>query len=67
MLTQDELDVREVMRDEIIREMLAEIDRDTFRRLRNGERIVDGPHGPEWVYFVNRDGKVVDENGKLLD
>lgn len=60
-------DIRQQLSDTMIREMNAEIDRDTIRRFRNGERIVQTEHGPVWTYFVDANNKVVDENGYLLD
>lgn len=51
----------------MIREMLAEIDADTIRRYRRGERIIQTEWGPQWTYFVDANNKVVDENGFRLD
>jgi len=62
------MDIREELANNCIKEMLAEIDADTIRRYKLGQRLlpVQGG-GHEWFYIVNSDGKVVDENGKILD
>lgn len=60
-------DVRQRLSDMMVKEMLAEIDADTIRRFKRGERIVQTEHGPVWTYFVDANNKVVDENGFLLD
>ena len=60
-------DARKRLSDDLIREMNAEIDRDTIARWNRGERLVKWADGYHWTYITNKDGKVVDENGKLLD
>ncbi len=64
---QDTVDIRQQLSDMMIRDMNAEIDRDTIRRFRLGQRIIQTEYGPEWTYFVDANNKVVDENGFRLD
>ena len=67
-MTQEEYDVRQQLSDTIIKEMLAEIDADTIKRYRRGERLIpttDGGH--VWSYLVDSMNRVVDQNGYLLD
>lgn len=51
-----------------LRELTAEMDTASIRRLRSGERLlpVEGG-GFALVYIVDANGKIVDEHGNLLD
>jgi predicted GNAT family acetyltransferase len=60
-------DARQQLSDMMVKDMIAEIDADTIRRYKLGQRIVQTEHGPEWTYFVDANNKVVDQNGFLLD
>ena len=61
-----ESDIRQILSDMAIKEMLAEIDADTIRRYERGHRCVPGPNGPEWVYYVDDNGQHVDEKGNPI-
>jgi hypothetical protein len=64
-MTQEINDVRQRLADEMIREMNAEIDRDTIRRFNNGERLIRTETGPEWVYVVDENGKMITDPDRL--
>ena len=67
MLWSNMEDIEKQLFDAHIREMNAEIDRDTILRYTRGERIIQTQHGPVWTYLVDANNKVVDEKGFLLD
>ena len=60
-------DVRQILSDQAIRELVAEIDANTMNRIGKGQRLVQTENGLEWCYFVRADGRPVDEDGNLLN
>jgi len=55
-----EPDIRQTLSDKLAREINAEIDADTIKRHRRGERLVpDGRGSYEWVYIVDEAGNPV--------
>ena len=67
MTDEEEYAIRQKLADKMIKEMLAEIDADTMKRLRNGQQLLQREDGSwDWFYIVNKDGKVVDKDGNLF-
>jgi hypothetical protein len=49
----------------MIREMNAEIDRDTIRRWNDGHRLIRTETGPEWVYVVDENNRQITDPERL--
>lgn len=62
---QETNDIRQQLHDEMVREMNAEIDRDTIRRFNNGERLIRTETGPQWVYVVDENNRVIEDPDRL--
>ena len=54
------MDIRQQLADDMAREMIADIDRETIKRLNMGQSLVpDGRGGYEWAYVVDANGNPV--------
>ena len=60
-MTTDEVQADEVQawQNELIHDILAETDRDTISRLKDGYRLVETQQGPIWMHLVDDGGRTL--------
>ena len=51
--------------DKLIRELNDEIDTNTIKRYKRGERLIGTNHGYEWVYVVDQNGNQITDDTQL--
>lgn len=65
-MMKNKLDIRQTLEDQSIRDLVSEINAETFKIINRCQRLIQTKNGPEWCYFVRADGRAVDERGNLL-